>query len=169
VFKWGLSRWMSWAKMEYTCEVYGLFAAYINQGADTGISARKRQSIIPDYAISSAAGRPRSLGELKFVVTVVLNVRSPRVPQVVGVDRPCPLPNAGAPVTLLLVRGEESLRVPDELERSPVFPQSERVPLLIKVMCSYFPLVSPPPPRPLLYFNPVLHSSLNRRGRRGRW
>ena len=67
VFKWGLSRWMSWAKMEYTCEVYGLFAAYINQGADTGISARKRQSIIPDFAISSAAGRPRSLGELKFI------------------------------------------------------------------------------------------------------
>jgi len=68
VFKWGLSRWMSWAKMEYTCEVYGLFAAYINQGTDTGISARKRQSIIPDFAISSsAAGRPRSLGELKFI------------------------------------------------------------------------------------------------------
>ena len=29
---------MSWAKMEYTCEVYGLFAAYINQGADTAYS-----------------------------------------------------------------------------------------------------------------------------------
>jgi len=67
VFKWGLSRWMSLAKMEYTCEVYGLFAAYINQGTDTGMSARKRQSIIPDFAISSAAGRPRSLGELKFI------------------------------------------------------------------------------------------------------
>ena len=53
--------------MECTCEVYGLFAAYINQGADTGISARKRQSIIPDFAISSAVGRPRSLGELKFI------------------------------------------------------------------------------------------------------
>ena len=50
------------------------------------------------------------------VVTNVLNVRSPRVPQVVRVDRPCPLPNAGAPVTFLLVRGEERLRVPDELE-----------------------------------------------------
>jgi len=47
-------------KMEYTCEVYGLFAAYINQGADAGMSARKRQSSIPDFAISSAAGRPRS-------------------------------------------------------------------------------------------------------------
>ena len=30
MFKWGLSRWMSWAKMEYTCEVYDIFAAYIN-------------------------------------------------------------------------------------------------------------------------------------------
>jgi len=67
VFKWGLSRWMSWAKMEYTCEVYGLFAAYINHGADTGMSARKRQSIIPDFAISSTAGRPRLLGELKCI------------------------------------------------------------------------------------------------------
>ena len=60
VFKWGLSRWMSWAKMEYTWEVYCLFGAYINLGADTGMSARKSQSIIPDFAISSAAGRPRS-------------------------------------------------------------------------------------------------------------
>ena len=49
-------------------------------------------------------------------MTVVLNVRYPRFPQVVRVDRPRPLPNAGAPVTLLLVRGEEHLRVPDELE-----------------------------------------------------
>jgi len=46
VFKWGLSRWMWWAKMEYTCEVYGLFAAYINQGADTGI---KRQEEAVDH------------------------------------------------------------------------------------------------------------------------
>ena len=66
VFKWGQSRWMSWAKMEYICEVYGLFAVYITQGADTGMRARKRQSIIPDFAISFAAGSPRSLGELKF-------------------------------------------------------------------------------------------------------
>jgi len=53
--------------MEYTWEVYCLFGAYINLGADTGMSARKSQSIIPDFAISSAAGRPRSLGELKFI------------------------------------------------------------------------------------------------------
>ena len=46
-------------RWENTREVYGLVAAYINQGADTGMSARKRQSIIPDFAISSAAGRPR--------------------------------------------------------------------------------------------------------------
>ena len=64
-FKWGLARWMSWAKMEFTCEVYGLFAAYINQSAD--VSVRKRQSLIPDFAISFAAGRPRQLGELKFI------------------------------------------------------------------------------------------------------
>ena len=56
------------------------------------------------------------------VVTVVLNVRSPRVSQVVRVDRPRPLPNAGAPVTLLLVRREESLRVPNELEIPTSFP-----------------------------------------------
>ena len=60
--------------------------------------------------------RDRAFLRAVAVVTVVLNVRSPRVPQVVGVDRPRPLPNAGAPVTLLLVRGEERLRVPDELE-----------------------------------------------------
>ena len=65
VFKWGLARWMSWAKMEFTCDVDGLFAAYINQSAE--MSVRKRQSLIPDFAISFAAGRPRQLGEMKFV------------------------------------------------------------------------------------------------------
>ena len=65
MFKWGLARWMSWAKMEFTSEVYGLFAAYINQRVD--MSVKKRQSLIPDFAISFAAGRPRQLGELKFI------------------------------------------------------------------------------------------------------
>jgi len=60
------SRWISWAKMEYTCEVYGLFAEYINQGADTGMSTMKRQEDIPDFTISSTAGRPKLLGELKL-------------------------------------------------------------------------------------------------------
>ena len=56
---------MSWAKMEFTCEVYCLFAAYINQSVD--MSVRKRQSLTPDLTISFAAGRPRQLGELKFI------------------------------------------------------------------------------------------------------
>jgi len=42
VFKWGLSRWMPWAKMEYTCEVYGLFAAYIKKESDRCSGVGKR-------------------------------------------------------------------------------------------------------------------------------
>ncbi len=65
--KWSLDGWLSHAHIEHTTEVYGLFAATINQEAAQNIDTRTRQGLVPDLGITPHDGGPMELWELKCI------------------------------------------------------------------------------------------------------
>jgi hypothetical protein len=65
--KWTIHALSVNATLPTTVEVYGLFAAYLNQGqAIPGQSDRTRQGLVPDFKFSPH-GRPEFLAELKCI------------------------------------------------------------------------------------------------------
>ena len=65
--KWIIDSWGRQLGISITTEVYGLFAALINQSPElNGLPARKRQGMVPDFMMTLAANI-RSLAELKTI------------------------------------------------------------------------------------------------------
>jgi hypothetical protein len=64
--KWQLHALMAAAQVKASTEVFGLFAASLDQTATSGLEAKAKQGMVPDFKIG-LVGKPDTLMELKII------------------------------------------------------------------------------------------------------